>query len=49
MDEERPINALISLGMSSIPKETKSVTLLFRTYNATQGVPVSEYSSRFII
>ena len=49
MDEERPINALISLGMCSTPKESKSVTLLFRTYNATQWVPVSEYSSRFII
>ena len=42
------MNALISLGICSTPKELKQVTLLFYTYNATQWVLMSEYSSRFI-
>ena len=52
-DEGRLINALTSLGICSTPKESKLITLLllllFCTYKATQWVPISEYSSRFII
>ena len=43
------INALISFGIFSTPKESKYVTLLLFTCKATQWVPISEYSSRFII
>ena len=43
------INALISFGICSTPKESKYVTLLLFTCKATQWVPISEYSSRFII
>ena len=42
-------NALISFGICSAPKESKYVTSLLFTYKATQWVPISEYSSRFII
>ena len=48
MDKERPIDALISLGISSTPKESKKVTLL-SAHKATQWVPISEYSPRFMI
>ena len=43
------IKVLISVGICSTPKESKSVTSLFCTYKATQLVPISGYSSRFII
>ena len=56
MDEEWPINVLISFGICSTQKESKYVTSLFftsfglalLTYKATQWVPVSDYSSRII-
>ena len=56
MDKERSINALISFGICSTPKESKKVTSLFFTsfglalliYKSTLWVPISEYSSRFV-
>ena len=42
------INVLISFGICSAPKLSKWVTSLF-ICKATQGVPISEYSLRFII
>ena len=48
IDKERSINDLIFFGISSTPKEWKWVTLLW-TCKANQWVPISEYSSRFII
>ena len=42
------INVFISFGICSTPKESKYATSLFIIYKATQCVPISEYSSRFI-
>ena len=44
IDTEQSINVLISFGICSTPKESKYVTLVLRTYKATQWVPISEYS-----
>ena len=43
-----PINFLTSLGICSIPKLSKYVTVLLFTYNAIQWIPISEHSSRLI-
>ena len=42
------MNLLISLGICSIPKLSKSITLLALTNKETQCVPVFSYSSKFI-
>ena len=47
IDKRRSINALISFGICSAPKESKQVTL-FIPYKAAQWVAISECSSRFI-
>ena len=39
---------MISFGICSTPEESKYVTVLLFTYNATQWVPISWYSSRLI-
>ena len=38
---------LISSEIFSIPKESKYVTDLLFIYETIQGIPISEYSSRF--
>ena len=43
------INILISSGICSTPKLSQEVTSLLFTCKVTQWVPISEYSSRFII
>ena len=42
-------NVLISFGICSTQKLSKKVALLLFTCKSTQWVPISEYSSRFII
>ena len=42
------INLLISLGICSIPKLSKSIASLVLTNKAIQCVPVFSYSSKFI-